>query len=223
MKRTTDTDLIGLTAGRLTVEAVVGRTASRKRLVRCRCTCGNRTTICLSDLRNGHIQSCGCLHRETSSENLKRGRHLGEGNRLRHGRTKTPEYYIWRSMKARCLNSHSSGYPNYGARGITVCDRWRLFDHFFADMGLRPSPNHQLDRINNDGPYTPENCHWATPVQQGRNKRSNVVITYEGVTLTMIAWAQRLGITRHALWHRLEKRWPLERCLVGQLRKHNNT
>lgn len=178
-------------------------------MVRCQCHCGETTTVCLSDLRNGHVQSCGCLHRETSSTHLKRVRHLGEGNRLTHGRTETPEYYIWRSMKARCLNPQSSGYRHYGARGITVCDRWLTFAAFFADMGCRPSPKHQLDRMNNNGPYVPENCRWATARQQMQNTRLTRRITHNGETQAAIVWAERLGLNSGAIAQRLRSGWSL--------------
>ena len=103
---------------------------------------------------------------------MKAIRHLGQSNRLTHGMTKSPEFYIWRTMKARCGNPKSQSYKHYGGRGIKVCDRWtESFSNFLSDMGERPNPELQIDRINNDGDYTPSNCRWATRSEQQLNKR----------------------------------------------------
>lgn len=91
--------------------------------------------------------------------------------RGRHRQYKSPEYHAWFHMKARCLNPKNQRYAAYGERGISVCEQWMTFDNFLADMGCRPSPDHSLDRINNDGNYEPGNCRWATRSQQQRNKR----------------------------------------------------
>lgn len=89
-----------------------------------------------------------------------------------HGMTKTPEYRAWASMRQRCANPKSARYDNYGGRGISVCDRWQSFEAFFADMGPRPTSEHSIDRIDNDGNYEPGNCHWATRSEQQQNKRA---------------------------------------------------
>lgn len=125
----------------------------------------------------------------------------------------TPEKSRWRAMKARCFNPNNRKYPRYGARGITVCERWLVFENFLADMGPRPSPRHSIDRINNDGNYEPSNCRWATMPEQMRNSIAARWVTFNGETLTVTDWAQRLGITQGSMSRRLSV-WPLERAMT---------
>jgi hypothetical protein len=119
-------------------------------------------------------------------------------------------------MIQRCENTKSRNYPKYGARGITVCQRWRGeqgFQAFMADMGPRPSANHSIDRKDNNGNYEPGNCSWATRVQQARNKRTSVVLTVEGQSGTVAEWAERMGIGRSTIKERLRRGWSPERAL----------
>jgi len=105
-----------------------------------------------------------------------------------------PNYHVWRSMKDRCLNPNAKAFPDYGARGITICDRWvGSYANFIADMGGRP-PGHSLDRINNDGNYEPSNCRWATKKDQQRNRRNAVFVDIEGVRYRAIELAETAGI-----------------------------
>jgi hypothetical protein len=107
-------------------------------------------------------------------------------------------------MRYRCHNPEAAGYSKYGARGITVCDRWRNdFQAFFEDMGPRPSHQHSIDRIDNNGPYSPENCRWATPAEQCNNRRTNHIVTYGGSKMTIAQCAEAVGLTYEVLRHRI--------------------
>lgn len=149
----------------------------------CRCDCGAELRVRGSCLRSGNVKSCGCLHREKAREQqLELAKKA-----VKHGKYKTPEYSIWANIKNRCLNPKDNAFRHYGARGVTVCDRWNeSFDTFYADMGPRPSPKHSIDRIDNDGNYSPENCRWATQIVQHNNKRNTRWVTYRGREIT---WA----------------------------------
>jgi len=122
-------------------------------------------------------------------------------------------------MKERCLNSSLPNYKYYGARGIRVCDRWlHSFEKFFEDMGPRPSPRHTIERRDNDGDYTPENCYWATWSQQARNRRNNRVVTFNGDTKILSEWADAAGIPVNTLHNRLSRGWSVARALTTPVR-----
>ena len=114
-----------------------------------------------------------------------------------------PEYRVWCAMKGRCLNPNDQNFHHYGGRGITVCDRWMKYESFIADMGNRPSPKHQLERLNNDHGYSPLNCKWATIEEQHRNQRSNVNITVNGETKVAADWASEIGVSQSVIHNRM--------------------
>jgi hypothetical protein len=121
---------------------------------------------------------------------------------------------IWDSMISRCHNERHFAYKWYGARGIAVCERWRLsFDDFATDVGERPSPKHQLDRRDNDIGYSPENVRWATSKEQNNNRRDNRRIEAFGITLTMAEWSDETGINYNTLWSRYRRGWDFEEML----------
>ncbi len=126
-----------------------------------------------------------------------------------------PEYRVWRGMKDRCLNPRSTYFSHYGGRGITICAEWlESFGNFYRDMGPRPSFRHQIERKENDGPYSPENCKWALPTEQSNNRRSNARLTWNGETHTMSEWARALGLTVGTIWSRIHQcGWSVERAL----------
>jgi len=125
-----------------------------------------------------------------------------------HGMSGTPEYRAWLHMKDRCFNPNSKDYPNWGGRGITVCDRWLNLENFLADMGSRPNLKHSLDRIDNNDDYSPDNCKWSTKAEQGNNKRNNKpLITIDDVTLTIAQWAKKMGYGESVIYTRLNIGW----------------
>ena len=160
-----------------------------------RCDCGQEKRMNGSNLRRGVSKSCGCT--------LKK-----------HGMFGTPEYRIWDSMVRRCHNPKHQAFKDYGGRGITVCASWRKFENFFQDMGRAP-PGMWLDRINNNGNYEPGNCRWATPTQQGRNKRTNRLLTVGDVTATVPEWAERSGLKRTTIKERLRRGWSPLRAVTA--------
>jgi hypothetical protein len=140
----------------------------------------------------------------------------GKYQPIRHGhaRNGTPSliYNVWRSMRDRCANPRSQVYRHYGGRGITVDPRWQKFENFLADMGPKP-PGVTLERIDNDGPYTAENCRWASSAEQHRNTRQNHRLTHQGQTLCVAEWATILMIHPNTLRWRL-RRWSISQAMT---------
>jgi len=204
-----DSSMAGRVIGRLTV---LGRSAKQPGDDRprwdCRCECGKVVRVGTGDITGRRRLSCGCLRMERVIAARKtHGATFGGGG--------TSEYRIWTGMKQRCLNPRNTMYGYYGGRGITVCERWReSFAAFLSDMGHRPSPLHTLERIDNDGPYSPDNCRWATWDEQGRNKRNSRLITFRGRTLTAFAWSREVPIPARTIMNRLAAGWPADRILT---------
>lgn len=200
-------DLTGKKFGRLTVIEMVGThiypCGTKIPLWKCKCDCGNERVIHSSNLRKGQI-SCGCFKKENP-------------NRLKHGLKGTRIYDIWQSMKQRCCNSKSINYKDYGARGITICDEWlHDFQAFYNWSMLHGyKDNLEIDRIDNDKGYIPENCCWTTREQQQNNKRNNHFIEYNGKKQTVSQWSKELNIDYDKLLDRVNKlHWSIEKALT---------
>lgn len=128
---------------------------------------------------------------------------------------RSPEYRTWNNMTQRCTNPKHTNFHRYGGRGITVCERWlNSFAAFLEDMGPKPTPKHEIERKDNDKGYSPDNCRWATHKEQCRNFGRNRLLTFDGKTMCISAWAEHLGIHRQTLKHRLDSGWTLERALT---------
>lgn len=187
-------NLIDSRFGRLIVKAYAGKPASEHRWF-CVCDCGNSLEVGGSNLRTGNTSSCGCLRLERcKASNTTHG----------HSRKTREGYGSWAAMLSRCLNPKATFYAAYGGRGIEVCNRWRhgegdlsAFECFLADMGPRPSLEHSIERINIDGHYEPQNCHWATDYEQVRNRQRTVHIQLEGQTMVLKDALKHVGMREY--------------------------
>lgn len=177
------------------------RGKNRRSASKVRCDCGTTSIRENGRLKKGETESCGCTksHGHTS-------RRLQSSDRRQ-----SPEYVCWFSMRTRCHRPDHKQYSDYGGRGITVCDRWRWsFKAFLADMGLRPSSAHSIDRIDNNKGYYKENCRWATRQEQSANKRSNRLFTFYGKTMPLARWSRVSCVPRATICTRLETGWRVQ-------------
>ena len=201
-------DITGQRFGRLVAVRETSDRQCGKVLWEARCDCGATVLVVAGNLRSGNTRSCGCLQRDTVVE-----------RNTTHGLRAHPVYRTWVNMRDRCANPRNQKYRHYGGRGITVDPRWDDFATFLADVGEKPSPRYTLDRIDNDGPYSPENCRWATQTEQTRNTRRNRVLTLRGVSRPLSAWAEVLGISYNTLHGRITRLgWSVEKALTTPVR-----
>lgn len=193
--------------GRMTIlhegEVAATKRGTADRMVQCRCVCGIEKSVSLRALRQGGTVSCGCYRRSREAR----------GASITHGMKGTPTYYVWATMKARCNPANAAKRSRYAGRGITVCKRWQAFENFLTDMGVRPSDNHSLDRIDNDGNYCKSNCRWSLPLEQANNKSNTKWIDLNGVSKPQMEWCRELGISKSMFVYRL-RRWSHDRILT---------
>lgn len=208
-------DCIGAKSGNLTVIGVEKEKISETReqtVLKCVCSCGNTINVLPYQFRNGVVKSCG---RCRTIAGVRDGRSV-ENPGL---------YSVWQQMIARCENKNHKWYHRYGGRGITVCDEWqnyRNFEKWVNSTGGRPV-GHSLDRINNDGPYSPENCRWSTQKEQTRNQSRTIIIEFNGKSQSLADWADELGIKWVTLHNRYVRDWSVERMLTEPVKKKPRT
>ena len=177
--------------------------AGRTRYWQCRCDCGTERGVAMYSLIHGGTQSCGCLVKEFCRASFTT-------HKATVGGEHQAEYVVWAGIRSRCASTKDS---RYGGRGIKVCDRWNSFELFLEDMGRRPSQDHSIERIDNAGNYEPTNCRWATRKEQGRNKRNNILLTYNGETKTAVEWSEITGIPAGTIRKWFKRGWSHERIL----------
>lgn len=202
-------DLTDRAFGRLTVisRAANSEVGSKGRW-NCVCACGASIVVIGQSLSTGHTTSCGCLRAEVCSERS-----------TTHGMAKTPIYNAWWNMRERCRDPKRKDWKSYGGRGITVCERWKEFPNFLADMGERPSPAHSIDRIDNNGNYEPGNCRWATAWEQRNNMTMNRRIKIDFCELTAAQWARERGFPPYLIHGRLHKGWSERDAVLRPLKR----
>lgn len=228
-----DEGLVGRKFGRLMVAECLGHKDGKKRnpiLYRCVCDCGNESIVRGYALLDGNPRSCGCLQKEIVGELARRNKYGYKHGGCPKGTLKGKPYLSWQAMMTRCYNENDPGFLEYGAKGITVCDRWRhSFEAFYEDMGDRPKGT-TIDRIDSNGNYEPSNCRWAKPKTQSRNRPSfNKMLTCNGETRCVSEWAEILGIPCQRIFSRLKMGWtniediltkPSSKNILGRVRNN---
>jgi len=204
-------DLTGKVFGRLTVvDLNTDRSTSKRKFWNCICDCGRPKIAGGDNLKNGKTSSCGCLFKEIHPiTQAKRRKFAPEEKAFRH---------IWRLMIRRCHNPRDNMYHHYGARDIKVCERWHDYYNFKSDMFPRPD-GMTLERINNEEGYCPENCRWASQLDQCNNRRNSNRQTINGTTKTVSEWCRHYGISSSAVYQRLGRGWDIKSALTKPIRQ----
>lgn len=204
-------DLHGQVFGHLTALSLTRHRGLRAWI--CQCSCGQTVIHEARMLRFGHVKSCGCRRGDTRAAQL-----------LRHGgarrKDRAPEYTSWKQMNGRCYNKANKRYPEWGGRGITVCDEWRHdFARFLADMGPKPSGRHSIERIDNNGSYHPGNCIWATPNIQSANRRNVMMVEFAGKRVCLSEAARLAGLGFTTVKRRIKRGWPQDKWFIPLLER----
>lgn len=202
-------DLSGKKFGRLTVvefERIKTFPSGKTCAVwRCLCDCGNIISVRSNTLKEGHTTSCGCFQKEQLAKRIRR---VGKANAI-HGMEGTKIYHVWRGIKNRCLNPNSDHYKSYGGRGILMCDEWKnnfqAFYDYVSKLAHFNEENYTIDRIDVNGNYAPGNVKWSTSKEQARNRRYNVLVKYNGKTMTVAQAAEESGISGSVLYDRVRR------------------
>ena len=201
-------DMLHLRFGLLTVVCRSNNSKDGSAMWECVCDCGAKRVIAGTSLRAGRYQSCGCVSPRFTSERL-----------LTHGMSSTRTYRIWSGMRTRCGDGCAEkSRHKYVDKGVTVCDRWQVFENFLADMGEAPL-GMSIDRIDSNGHYEPANCRWATAKQQANNMSVNHVVEFNGRALTVALWADELGIKPNTLLYRLRRGIATHRALQSSMQR----
>lgn len=198
-------NMVGQKFGRLTVlDETNHRRKDGHKVYKCKCDCGVISYVASNCLVTGRTKSCGCLNHKRFN--------------VKHGKSDTKLYHVFKCMKERCYKKYNYNYKHYGGRGIKICDEWLNDFMNFYNWAIANGYNDNLtiDRINVNGNYEPSNCRWVDMKHQNNNKRNNVLLTHNGKTKTITQWSDELNISYHILWKRHKRGWSDEECLLGR-------
>ncbi len=198
-------DISGKRFGRLTAIKYIGKSKGKQTLWECKCDCGNIAIVHHQNLKSGHTSSCGCYNSEVASEREKE-----------HGQSGTRLYNIWHDMIYRCYNGNHRSYKDYGGKGIIVCNEWKddfeAFRNWAIENGYKE--NLSIDRIDSDKNYCPENCRWATDIQQANNTSRNLIFTVDGCTDTLANLCRKYNIPYTLAHSRIYRNWDIKKALT---------
>lgn len=208
-------ELVGRRSGRLVIVKTAGKASNRARLVECICDCGNKTICRWDGFQQGKTKSCGCLNREQQRKNGLKTIHIAIQSKVTHNLTNHPLYNTFKRMKRRCLNPKDKNYASYGGRGIAICKEWLNDVSLFVEWSTKNGWKRGLsiDRIDNDGNYTPENCRWVDQKTQCNNTRRTKFLVFKGRRQSITQWAEEFNLDPSNVGRRLKNGWTIEEAL----------
>lgn len=209
--------LIGEKKNMLTVVGFERPKEKGRLKLKCKCDCGNTVFVLPYQFKNGSVKSCGCL--KTGAK----GPHNWDNKRKTHGKSGSRIYDRWVAMISRCYNKDAENYERYGGRGIYVVEEWRYDPTEFIEWSIlhgANEPGATIDRIDNDGPYSPENCRWVTMHEQSRNKRNTRLITIDGETMCITDWCSHFGISNQSVYKKVKSGMSFEEAILYFANKH---